>query len=36
MLTCNLFQIRNYVLQPVMKERQAPSLSDGSGLWFGP
>lgn len=30
MLTCNLFYIRNYVLQPVMKERQAPSLSDGS------
>lgn len=29
MLTCNLFHIRNYVLQPVMKERQAPSLSDG-------
>lgn len=29
MLTCNLFHIRNYVLQPIMKERQAPSLYDG-------
>lgn len=31
MLTCNLFYIRNYVLQPVMKEHQAPSLSAAVG-----